>query len=154
MDNSGNYNVEFVDTPEEADLVIFWLIPSGNSLFGSQGSPVSLSLSKNNVDVDYINSITAQKPTILAINYTSPWVINEIYNDETVENIGGVLATFGTTHEALLDVITGSFDPSGKMPFSTPVSDEAVENQLEDVPGYLEPEGYALFNYDEGLSYE
>jgi len=25
---------------------------------------------------------------------------------------------------------------------------------MEDVPGYLEPEGYALFKYDEGLSYE
>jgi len=24
---------------------------------------------------------------------------------------------------------------------------------LEDVPGYMEGEGYALFNYDEGLSY-
>jgi len=39
------------------------------------------------------------------------------------------------------------------MPFSTPVSDEAVTNQKEDVPGYLEGEGYALFNYEEGLSY-
>jgi beta-glucosidase len=39
------------------------------------------------------------------------------------------------------------------MPFSTPVSDQAVANQKEDVPGYLEGEGYALFNYDEGISY-
>ncbi len=39
------------------------------------------------------------------------------------------------------------------MPFSTSVSDDAVMNQQEDVPGYLEGEGYALFNYDEGLSY-
>ena len=39
------------------------------------------------------------------------------------------------------------------MPFSTPVSDLAVANQKEDVPGYLEGKGYALFNYDEGLSY-
>jgi beta-glucosidase len=62
-------------------------------------------------------------------------------------------ATFGTTADALLDVITGKFNPSGKMPFSTPVSDEAVTNQKEDVPGYVEGEGYALFNYDEGLGY-
>lgn len=40
------------------------------------------------------------------------------------------------------------------MPFSTPVSDEAVENNKEDVPGYLEGEGYALFNCDEGMSYK
>lgn len=40
------------------------------------------------------------------------------------------------------------------MPFSTPVSDNAVESQKEDVPGYTEGEGYALFNYDEGLGYK
>jgi beta-glucosidase len=40
------------------------------------------------------------------------------------------------------------------MPFATPRSDAAVEGNMEDVPGYLEPEGYALFKYDEGLSYE
>jgi beta-glucosidase len=39
------------------------------------------------------------------------------------------------------------------MPFSTPVSDVAVINQKEDVPGYMEGDGYALFNYGEGLSY-
>lgn len=154
LENNGRYNVEFVDTPENADLVVLWLIPSGNALFGSQGAPISLSLSKNNIDVDYINHVTAGKPVVLAINYTSPWVIDEIYNERTTGNISGILATFGTTHEALLDVIIGKFNPTGKMPFATPVSDEAVENQLEDVPGYLETAGYALFNYDEGISYE
>ena len=64
-----------------------------------------------------------------------------------------MLATFGTTTDALLDVITGKFNPSGKMPFATPFSDAAVESQKEDVPGYLEGEGYALFKYDEGISY-
>ena len=88
----------------------------------------------------------------LIINYTNPWVIDEVYNKDT-KNVVGVLATFGTTPDAVLDVITGKFNPSGKMPFSTPVSDEAVQNQKEDVPGYLEGEGYALFNYDEGISY-
>ncbi|MGB4292195.1 MAG: hypothetical protein WBJ37_04845 [Bacteroidales bacterium] len=53
----------------------------------------------------------------------------------------------------MLDVITGKFNPNGKMPFATPVSDEAVENQKEYVPGFMEGENYALFKYDEGLSY-
>jgi len=34
------------------------------------------------------------------------------------------------------------------------VSDVAVTNQKEDVPGYMEGAGYALFNYDKGLSFE
>lgn len=150
--NDTKYEVEFVKTPGEADALILWIQPTGNALFGSTGEPISLSLSKCSVDVSYVNKLSARKPTILVVNYTNPWVINEVYNDKT-KNIVGVLATFGTTADALLDIITGKFNPSGKMPFSTPVSDQAVTNQKEDVPGYLEGDGYALFNYDEGLSY-
>ncbi len=150
--NNKQFEIEFVKTPEEAETVILWLQPGGNSLFRSTGEPVSISLSRCGVDVDYFKGISEKKPTILVINYTNPWVINEVYNEGT-KNVVGVLATFGTTTDALLDVITGKFNPTGKMPFSTPISDEAVENQKEDVPGYLEGEGYALFNYDEGMSY-
>ncbi len=150
--NDNKYDVEFVKTPAEADALILWLQPTGNSLFGSTGDPISLSLSKCGVDVAYVNKLTAKKTSVLVVNYSNPWVINEVYNEKT-KNIVGVLATFGTKADALLDVITGKFNPSGKMPFSTPVSDLAVTNQKEDVPGYLEGAGYALFNYDEGLSY-
>jgi beta-glucosidase len=153
LTNDNKYEVEFVKTPGEAEMLVLWLQPTGNSLFASTGEPTSLSLSRCSVDVNYINKISASKPAVLVINYTNPWVINEIYNEKT-KNIKAVLATFGTTADALLDVITGKFNPVGKMPFSTPVSDEAVTNQKEDVPGYLEGPGYALFNYDEGLSYK
>ena len=152
--NEGKYPVKFVNKPEEADVVVLWLVPTGNALFGSTGEPISISLSKCSVDVKYVNSVTAQKPTILVINYTNPWVINEVYNDQTRQRIPAVVATFGTTPEALLDVLTGKFNPTGKLPFSTPVSDEAVANQKEDVPGYLEGKGYALFHKDQGLSYQ
>ena len=154
ISKDNKYPVTFVNTPEEADVVLLWLVPAGNSLFGSTGAPVSISLSKSTVDVDYVNKLTAKKPTILVMNYTNPWVINEIYNDKTKGNIKAILATFGTTSDALLDVITGKFNPTGKMPFSTPVSDEAVTNQKEDVPGYLEGKGYALFNNGDGISYK
>jgi beta-glucosidase len=81
-------------------------------------------------------------------------VIDEVYNDKTKANIKGVVATFGTSTDALLDVITGKFNPTGKMPFTTPISEEAVQNQKSDVPGYLKGAGYALFKYDEGISYK
>lgn len=152
--NDQKHPVTLVNTPEEADVVLFWVVPTGNSLFGSTGAPVSISLSKCSVDVNYVNNLTAKKPTILVMNYTNPWVINEIYNDKTKGNIKAVLATFGTTPEALLDVVTGKFNPTGKMPFSTPISDEAVANQKEDLPGYLEGKGYALFNHSQGLNYK
>ena len=95
----------------------------------------------------------SQKPTILAINYTTPWAIDEIYS-ENKPNIQGVLATFGTTAEALLDIVSGRSNPSAKMPFSAPASDEKAQNQKSDLPGYSEGNDYALFNFDEGLSYD
>ena len=148
-----NYNVEFVKTPEEADYVLLWLTPGAKALFQSDGSPLYLSMSKNSVDVNYINTLTSKKPTILAINYTNPWVIDEIYNDQTKKNIKGVIATFGTTNEALLDIVLGKFNPTGKMPFTTPVSEAVVEKQLSDVPGNLKGKDYALFKFDEGLRF-
>jgi beta-glucosidase len=112
-----------------------------------------LSLSKNAVDVNYINQLTSKKPTVLVVNYTNPWVIDEIYNDQTKNNIKAVLATFGTKPDALMDIITGKFKPTGKMPFTTPVSEEQAQKQLSDVPGYLKGKQYGLFWYNEGLGY-
>ena len=148
------YNIEFVPTPEEADIILLWLTPGSKSLFESDGAPIYLSLSKNGIDVSHVNALIAKKPTILAINYTNPWVINEIYNPTAQANCKAVIATFNTTTAALLDIITGKFNPLGKMPFTTPISDEAVQKQLSDVPGYLKGKDYPLFRYGEGLSYK
>ncbi|MGZ8557868.1 MAG: glycoside hydrolase family 3 C-terminal domain-containing protein [Chitinophagaceae bacterium] len=146
--------MEFVETPEEADAIILWITSGSKSLFDSDGSPLYLSLSKNAVDVEYINKLTAKKPTVLAINFTNPWVIDEIYNDKNKGNIKAVIATFGTTTGAVLDVVTGKFNPTGKMPFTTPLSEKAAQNQQSDVPGYLKGVAYPFFKYNEGLSYK
>jgi beta-glucosidase len=148
------YDIEFVKTPEEADEIVVWITSGSKSLFDADGSPLYLSLSKNAVDINYINQLTAKKPATLIINYTNPWVIDEIYNDKNKKNIQAVLATFGCTADAVLDVLTGKFNPSGKMPFSTPVSEQAAQNQKSDVPGYLEGKNYSLFNLNEGLRYK
>jgi beta-glucosidase len=150
---NNNYDIEFVNTPEEADVVLLWITPGSKTLFDSDGSPLFVSLSKNAVDINYVNALTAKKPTILAVNYTNPWVIDEIYNKDTKPNIKGVIATFGTSVDALLDIVTGKFNPQGKMPFSTPISEHAAQHQLSDVPGYMEGRDYPLFNNREGLSY-
>lgn len=153
LPENNKYDVEFVKTPEEADKIVIWITSGSKSLFDADGSPLYLSLSKNAVDVNYINQLTAKKPSTLIINYTNPWVIDEIYNDKTKGNIQAVLATFGCTTDAVLDVLTGKFNPTGKMPFSTPVSEQAAQNQKSDVPGYMEGKSYPLFHLNEGLRY-
>ena len=150
---NGNEAVEFVATPEAADMIVIWITPGSKSLFDSDGGALSVLLSKSAVDVNYINELTKKKPTILAVNYTNPWVINEIYNAQTIPNIKGVIATFGTTTDALIDVITGKFNPTGKMPFTTPSSEQAVQENKTDIPGSKESKTYSLFKINEGLSY-
>ena len=149
-----NPNIEFVSTKEEADVVLLWLIPSAGGLFSSGGQPIELSLSKNKIDVAHVNEILNAKPTILAINFTNPWVINEVDSGTPPEGKAkSILATFGTTQEALLDIVSGAFNPTGKMPFTIPVSEKAVQENKSDVPGYLEP-NYALFKFGNGLNYK
>ena len=154
---NNEWGVEFVKSPSEADFVILWLTPS-SSLFGGrrggrEGSspgavPIDLLLSKNMIDVAYVNRIASTKPTAIVVNFSKPFVISEIDR-----NASTLLATFGTTYSALIDVITGKFNPAGKMPFTIPVSQQAAVDNLEDVPGTLEKEGYALFRSGEGISY-
>jgi beta-glucosidase len=143
-------NLEFVDSKEAADVVLLWLSPNMGSLFNTkEGEAIELELSKTKIDVAKVNETTSSKPTIVAINYTSPWVISEIDN----ANLKTVIATFGTTQEALLDVVSGIFKPTGKMPFSTPISKQAVLDNQSDVPGFMKPKGYALFKFKDGLTF-
>ncbi|MBT3384516.1 MAG: glycoside hydrolase family 3 protein [Prolixibacteraceae bacterium] len=144
-----SWDVEFVNSADEADVNILWLIPKTGGLFGSTGAELNIELSNNNIDVEYVNKIKAEKPTVIVINFSNPWVISEI----DTGNANTILATFGTTTDALLDVLTGKFNPTGKMPFSIPSSTQFVLSNKSDVPGYLESEGYALFKFDDGISY-
>ena len=144
------WNFEFVSTKEEADVVVLWLTPNSGSLFNSSENPIDISLSKNKIDVARVNEMTSLKPTVVVINYTSPWMISEIDN----ANLKTVLATFGTTTDAVLDVVSGTFNPTGKMPFTTPVSQKAILENQSDVPGFMKPKGYALFTFGDGIGYD
>ena len=146
---SKDSGIEFVNTKNEADLVVLWVTPTSGSLFSSTGAEIQLQLSNNKIDVTYINEVTSSKPTVVVINYSNPWVIDEI----DTKNLQTVLATFGTSTDALLDVLDGKYNPTAKMPFTTPKSRQAVLDNQSDVPGYLKPEGYALFKFNEGIGY-
>jgi beta-glucosidase len=149
------WDVEFVDSPAKADAVVFWVFPGtagrgGGFLGGAAGdAPISNLLSANNIDVRYINATAARKPVVVAVNCSKPWVLSELQGGAAKTWV----ATFGTTLPALMDVVTGKFNPVGKMPFGMPSSQEAVENNKEDVPSFQEAEGYALIPCGAGLSY-
>jgi len=60
-----------------------------------------------------------------------------------------VVGSYGTSDDALLDALTGTIPPRGRLPFDLPRSMEQVRGHHEDVPGYPDP----LLGFGHGLSW-
>ncbi len=82
-------------------------------------------------------------PTVLVLHLERPAVIPEL-----VDGCSAVVAVFGASDEAVLDVLFGRARPEGRLPFELPSSMEAVRAQLPDVPGDS-PD--PLFGFGHGL---
>ncbi|MFE9691876.1 glycoside hydrolase family 3 protein [Micromonospora sp. NPDC005806] len=146
--------VRIVDNLAEATAALVWVRPNTYEISDTEG--VSIELNANTgVDVARVREIEATVPTILAINMVNPWVINEIEPDAAA-----VVATFNVKADALVDVLRGRFNPTGRLPLTVPKNSAAVENNASDVPGYAEAFDYAYTNragddytFGFGLSY-
>lgn len=141
-----NYG-DVVSTPDSADYAILRLStpyqPRSGSLLESffhQGD-----LDFKSPEKERLLGVLDTVPTIVDMYMERPAVIPEI-----AERSVGLLANFGAEDDAVLDVIFGGFNPTGKLPFEMPSSMEAVRNQHEDVPYDSEN---PLFLFGHGLSY-
>jgi beta-glucosidase len=94
-----------------------------------------------------MDKIGAEK-TIISIEFRQPYVLDE---DCGLLNAGAIFATFGVTDAALVDIITGKFKPTGKLPFALAKTPEAILKQNPDEPGYQKED--TLFPFGFGLSY-
>ena len=147
-------SVQIVDSIEQADAALVWLRPAVYQRPAHDYADIVLS-PLTGVDVAKVKQIEAAKPTVLVINFINPWVI-----DEVEPGAAAVLATFDVKAEALLDVLRGRFNPTGKLPLTIPANQAAVEKNAPDVPGYAESFDYAYKNrandkylFGFGLSY-
>ncbi|MDR7076865.1 beta-glucosidase [Neobacillus niacini] len=148
-----NYDksIQVVDNLEEATHALVWVHPNNTTADPS----IKLGPKTGIANVDRIVEIQKTVPTITAINMTNPWLIDEIE-----PNAAAVISTFGVKAEALVDVIRGKFNPTGKLPFTIPADEEAVANENGDIPGYEEDPSYVYKNkagqeywFGFGLSY-
>ncbi|MEY3368788.1 MAG: hypothetical protein RI973_1943 [Bacteroidota bacterium] len=97
-------------------------------------------------ELSRILNIVSRKPTIICLYMDRPAVMPEI-----AARAAGILVDFGASDKALLSVLFGEFNPSGRLPFEVPSSMGAVEGQLEDVPFDSKN---PLFPFGAGLSYK
>lgn len=147
-------SLQLVDTLEEATAALVWVRP--NVFEYPDNSTVEIELGDlTGVDVARVQQIEAAVPTVLAVNLGNPWVMNAIE-----PGAAAVVGTFNVKAEALVDVIRGRFNPTGQLPITIPASQEAVEANASDVPGYAETFDYAYTNaagddytFGFGLSY-
>jgi beta-glucosidase len=84
-------------------------------------------------------------PTLVVIYLDRPAVIPEIS-----DMAKALLADYGASDAAVLDVLFGHASPEGRLPFELPSSMDAVRNQQADVPY---DSAHPLYRYGYGLSY-
>ena len=145
--------IMIVDNLEEATHAFIWVMPRQDLL---KRFPQLLIGPETEIsEIARINEIQKKVPTITAINMSSPWLLDNIE-----PNAAAVIATFGVKPEALLDVIRGRFNPTGKLPFTLPASQEEVDKEAGDVPGFREAPSYVYraksgdaYEYNFGLTY-
>ncbi len=92
-----------------------------------------------------ILGLLGQVPTVVDVFLDRPAVIPEI-----AEQAAALLADFGASDAAVLDVVFGRHAPTGRLPFELPSSTAAVEAQKPDVPHDSEN---PLYPYGHGLTY-
>ena len=149
-----------VNRPDEADICVLRIVPGrraggrgtgrgrpgpgrGIGGFDTGGEPIVLTLPDELLAP--VRATMRLKPTVVAIHLDRPYVIPELAREAAA-----LIATFGVTDEALFDVISGAFAPTGTLPFELPASMEGVRAQKEDVPY---DSRNPLFAYGAGLSY-
>jgi beta-glucosidase len=138
---------QVVATPEEADFAILRISAPFEPRKGFLERYFHAgSLAFNAKEKAHILQLCQSVPTILDIYLERPAVIPEV-----AAACEGLIGNFGADDTAVLDLIFGAFQPTGKLPFELPVSMQAVENQKEDLPYDSEA---PLFPFGFGLTYQ
>lgn len=147
-------SINVVANLEDATHAFVFVAP--NTVADRPDSPLKVALDEETgINVSRIKQIEEKVPTIVTINMTNPWLIGDIE-----PNAAAVISTFGIKYEALIDVIRGKFNPTGKMPFTLPANQEVLDQSPGDIPGYDKGEGYIYkdkdgnqYKFGFGLSY-
>ena len=107
------------------------LEPSSNR--SHRGKTVSTSNRGDMEAVIEARRVMVDKPVIVAVSVLRPFVPAEIepYAD-------GLLVAINVQHQAVLEIISGRFEPQGLLPMQLPASMTAVEEQCEDRPHDME----------------
>ncbi len=125
-----------VPDPEELDKIAF------SDMAASESWVVRPSLA----DIKGVMSEIGADRTVLAVRFRQPFVLDE---ESKMRNAGAIVASFGASDAALMDVLTGKVKSEAKLPFALTGSADAILTQDSDAPGYAEED--LLYPFGFGL---
>ncbi|HXO83888.1 MAG TPA: glycoside hydrolase family 3 C-terminal domain-containing protein, partial [Gemmatimonadales bacterium] len=133
-DAAAKAGLSVVTDPAQADVAIMRLSAPFERLhpqyvFGQFLHEGSLAFKDGDADYEAFKRVSAAVPTIVTVYLDRPAILTPLK-----ERARAVIANFGVSDAALLDVVTGLASPEGKLPFELPSSMEAVAAQKPDVP--------------------
>ena len=135
----GDSGISLVTSPDDATHALAWVRPAMSLLNDKPHTPLSIALGPDTgIDAARVVALEEQLPTILAVNFTNPWLL-----DVLAPRAAAVVGTFGVLTDALVDVLRGLVVPSGRLPYTIPADQEAVLAKKSDIPGHAEDEAYA-----------
>src|SRR6266850_2509602 len=123
-----------VTDPLKADIAIMRLGAPFERLhpqyvFGQFFHEGSLAFKDDDADFAAFKRVSAVVPTIVTVYLDRPAILTPLK-----DKARALIANFGVSDAALIDVLVGRAQPSGKLPFELPSSMAAVQAQRPDVP--------------------
>jgi beta-glucosidase len=123
-----------VESPAEADVAIVRVVTPSELLhphhfFGQRQREGRLDFREDDPDYRAIVQASASVPALVVIELDRAAILTAVR-----EKAGAILATFGASDAAVLDVILGRATAEGILPFELPSSMEAVEAQDPALP--------------------
>ncbi len=97
-----------------------------------------------------MNEVGDPKKVVLHVYFRQPFVLDATSG---LRNAGAIVAGFGISDTALMDVLSGRFAPQGRLPFALAGTRAAIEEQKTDLPGYADTKDGALYPFGFGLTY-
>jgi beta-glucosidase len=131
---ASQYGWTVVAEPAQADVAIVRTSAPFETLhpayvFGAMQHEGNLGFRDGDPEYETIKRISAAVPTIVTVYLDRPAILTSVK-----DKAAALLANFGVSDAALLDVLTGRAKPEGKLPFELPSSMADVEAQRSDVP--------------------
>jgi beta-glucosidase len=136
--------------PSQADVALVRLVAPFQTLhpghvFGAMQHEGSLAFREGDKAYDEFRRVSAIVPTIATVYLDRPAILTPIR-----QHARAVLANFGVSDDALLDVLAGRARPMGKLPFDLPASDDQIAAQKSDVAHDI---ARPLYKFGFGRSY-